>query len=353
MGYKKPPALSTEIAFPALESSLNLQSPQNSISSVSFPMASQPAKKPWGPVLAQVNFDNLAKYMEVNVPGFKGPFAEIGQFGLGMSNPTYYLVDQNGGRFVCRRKPAGKLAFGGEKSSEGDCWNHAASELYGSLGIVLGSVDVLLAGMEPVLDGQNLPFAPGFGSLEFFPAHQIDREFRVQKALGEQGFPVPKVFCYCKDTNGALLKHRSSNEAQIVYLLRSPSFLVIGVEFYIMRYTEGRVLGHDGIKSLTPQARRECYVSALQTLALLHSYDHKKIGLEGYGKDKGYYPRSVQNWARLSRQQAALSNPKTGEKTKDLEKLDWQVDWFLKHLPEDEVTVCHLGGHLKRRASET
>lgn len=73
-----------------------------------------------------------------------------------MSNPTYYLVDQNDERFVCRRKPAGKLAFG---------------------------------------------------------AHQIDREFRVQKALGDQGFPVPKVFTYCKNLD------------------------VIGVEFYIMRYT--------------------------------------------------------------------------------------------------------------------
>lgn len=107
--------------------------------------------------------------------------------------------------------------------------------------------------------------------------------------------------------------------------------------------TEGRVLGHDGIKHLPPKARRECYESALQTLALLHSYDFKKIGLEGYGKSSGYYPRSIQNWAKLSRQQAALSNPKTGEKTKDLDKLEFQIEWLTKYMPPDEATVAHVG----------
>ncbi|KAI9028436.1 kinase-like domain-containing protein, partial [Hyaloraphidium curvatum] len=223
-------------------------------------MASEGGKA-WGPVRAPVDFDKLAAYLEANAEGFRGPFREIGQFGLGQSNPTYYLEDSRGTRYVCRRKPAGKLAFG---------------------------------------------------------AHQIDREFRVQKAVGAQGFPVPKVLCYCKDTD------------------------VIGVEFYVMLYTEGRVLGHDGIHKVPPKDRKEAYISALQTLALLHSYDHKKIGLEGYGKDKGYYPRSIQNWAKLSGQQAAVRSPKTGEKTKDLERLDFQVEWLKKHMPPDEATVAHL-----------
>lgn len=33
-------------------------------------------------------------------------------------------------------------------------------------------------------------------------AHQVDREFRVLKALGSvEGFPVPKVFALCMDTS--------------------------------------------------------------------------------------------------------------------------------------------------------
>jgi hypothetical protein len=70
------------------------------------------AKQPWGPVIAPVDFDALSNYMAQNVPKFKGPFVTTGQFGIGMSNPTYYLVDQTGERYVVRRKPGGKLAFG-------------------------------------------------------------------------------------------------------------------------------------------------------------------------------------------------------------------------------------------------
>lgn len=75
--------------------------------------------KPWGPIRAPVDLDSLARYMTANVPGFKGPFQETGQFGIGMSNPTYYLVDQNGTRYVVRRKPNGKLAFGGFEEAVG------------------------------------------------------------------------------------------------------------------------------------------------------------------------------------------------------------------------------------------
>lgn len=176
-------------------------------------------------------------------------------------------------------------------------------------------------------------------------AHQIDREYRVQKALGDQGFPCGKVICYCKDESGERLANFVSTSTNPRILIsNSPKTLnlVIGVEFYVMYFTEGRVLGHDGIHKVDPKARRECYISAIETLALLHSYDFKKIGLEGYGKSSGYYPRSIQNWAKLSRQQASLSNPKTGEKTKDLDKLDFQVEWFTKYMPKDEATVCHL-----------
>ena len=48
-------------------------------------------------------------------------------------------------------------------------------------------------------------------------AHQIDREYRVQKALEDTPVPVPKVFTYCDDESviGAqfctCLLHRASS----------------------------------------------------------------------------------------------------------------------------------------------
>jgi len=209
-------------------------------------------------------WDKLIGYMlerKETLENFTPPLVQAGQFGLGQSNPTYYLEDSAGHKFVLRRKPAGKLQHG---------------------------------------------------------AHQIDREYRVQKAVGDQGFPVPKMYLYCKD----------------------PS--IAGTEFYIMQYRTGRVLGQLGVLDVPVSDRWAYWESAIKTLALLHSYDHKKIGLAGYGKDSGYYPRSIQNWTRLSNQQAAVTDPKTGEKNYSLESLDEQLEFFHKYMPKDEVSVAHL-----------
>ncbi|KXS18819.1 APH-domain-containing protein [Gonapodya prolifera JEL478] len=218
----------------------------------------------WGPVRQELPWDKLTAFMVANkaaLENFQPPFVQAGQFGIGQSNPTFYLEDSRGNRYVLRRKPAGKLQHG---------------------------------------------------------AHQIDREFRVQRAINQQGYPSATMYLYCKDTS------------------------IVGTEFYIMKYLQGRVLGQMGIIDLPPKDRRECFESAVKTLALLHSYDHKAIGLTGYGKDSGFYDRSVRNWTRLSNQQAAVTDPKTGEKNWDLEGLNEQMEFFTKFMPADEVSIAHL-----------
>src|SRR6185503_15486272 len=82
----------------------------------------------------------LAAFMERNVPGFSGPLT-LRQFKGGQSNPTF-LLQAGDRRFVLRKKPPGKL---------------------------LAS------------------------------AHQVDREYRVMKALAESGVPVPRMHVLCED----------------------------------------------------------------------------------------------------------------------------------------------------------
>ncbi|KAK7710247.1 hypothetical protein SLS64_005831 [Diaporthe eres] len=68
------------------------------------------------------------------------------KIGYGQSNPTYFVDDATGARFILRKKPPGPA-------------------------------------ISPV-------------------AHRIDREFRVLEALGSvKGFPVPKVFDLCEDAS--------------------------------------------------------------------------------------------------------------------------------------------------------
>src|SRR5678815_4707531 len=82
----------------------------------------------------------LASYLEANVTGFRGPLTAT-KFKGGQSNPTY-LIETDSGRYVLRRKPAGKL---------------------------LAS------------------------------AHAVDREFRVLRALSGSAIPVAQPIHLCAD----------------------------------------------------------------------------------------------------------------------------------------------------------
>lgn len=87
--------------------------------------------------------DALGKYLAQHLPSLKLPVQST-KIGYGQSNPTYFVDDANNTRFILRKKPSGTI-------------------------------------ISPV-------------------AHQVDREYRVIKALGSvEGFPVPKVYCLCTE----------------------------------------------------------------------------------------------------------------------------------------------------------
>src|SRR6188508_778419 len=88
----------------------------------------------------QIDTASLAKYLEAQLPGFKGPI-QADKTPTGQSNPTFILATP-GGRYVLRKKPPGQLL----KS-----------------------------------------------------AHQVDREHRVMKALEGTDVPVPRMLHLCED----------------------------------------------------------------------------------------------------------------------------------------------------------
>src|SRR5580704_2312983 len=87
-----------------------------------------------------LNAAALNAWMAGHVEGYRGPLS-IQQFKAGASNPTYMLTAASG-RYVLRKKPPGQL---------------------------LAS------------------------------AHQVDREYRVMRALGAAGFTVPHMRALCDD----------------------------------------------------------------------------------------------------------------------------------------------------------
>jgi len=157
----------------------------------------------------------LTRWFAANVQGFEGPL-ELEKFKGGQSNPTYKVVSP-GGQYVLRRKPFGPL----------------------------------------------LP-----------SAHAVDREYRVQAALHDQGFAVSRQFGLCEDES------------------------VIGAMFYVMGFTDGQSYWDGTLPGKTPDERRAIYHAMIDNLARLHSFDPEAIGLADYGKPGNYCARQIARWTK-------------------------------------------------------
>ncbi|MFN0162139.1 MAG: phosphotransferase [Burkholderiales bacterium] len=205
------------------------------------------------PVTERQKFDvgALSVWLKDHVEGFAGPL-EVEQFKGGQSNPTFKL--RAGGKsYVMRSKPA------------------PAAKLLPS-------------------------------------AHAIEREYRVQDALGKTGFPVARMHCLCEDES------------------------VIGRAFYIMECVEGRVLWDQSLPGMSPGERSAIYAEMNRVIALLHSTDYKAIGLETFGKPGNYFGRQIERWSKQYR----ISE------TEKIEAMDELIAWLPQHIPPgDEVAIVH------------
>ncbi|XP_056220120.1 acyl-CoA dehydrogenase family member 11 isoform X2 [Seriola aureovittata] len=138
---------------------------------------------------------------------------------------------------------------------------------------------------------------------------QVDREYRVQKALFSAGFPVPQPLLHCTDVE------------------------VTGTEFYLMEHVKGRIFRDLRLPGMSPAERTALYVAAVEVLAKLHSLELESLNLEGYGRGPGYCKRQVSTW---SKQYTAAAH-------RDIPAMNELSDWLMKNLPanDDEVTLVH------------
>jgi aminoglycoside phosphotransferase (APT) family kinase protein len=193
----------------------------------------------------EIKADALDKYLARHLEGYRGPLA-LRQFEGGQSNPTY-LLETPERTYVLRRKPFGEL----------------------------------------------LP-----------SAHQIDREFRVMRALNDADFPVPQALCYCGDES------------------------VIGAQFYVMSHVRGRIFFDCTMPDLSREERTAVYDSANETLARLHRLDPATLGLADFGRAGNYFARQVGRW---SKQYEA-------SRTQDIPEMERLIEWLPRAIPSDDET---------------
>ncbi|KAI8644662.1 kinase-like domain-containing protein [Parasitella parasitica] len=82
-------------------------------------------------------------------------------------------------------------------------------------------------------------------------------------------------------------------------------------------------------------------IQVLATLGKLHSVDFKAIGLEGYGRDAGFYARQMKSLGKVSAAQGAVIDEETGEAVGPIPRLDEMFAWFRRNEVKDRATIIH------------
>ena len=104
-------------------------------------------------------------------------------------------------------------------------------------------------------------------------AHDVGREFRVQRALGDTDVPVPRMVAACDD----------------------PS--VIGGPFYLMGMLDGVVYSDaTRVAHLSDADAARASDDLVDVLARLHAVDPAAVGLGDLGRPDGFLERQVRRW---------------------------------------------------------
>jgi aminoglycoside phosphotransferase (APT) family kinase protein len=106
-------------------------------------------------------------------------------------------------------------------------------------------------------------------------AHDMGREFRMQRGLAGSAVPVPRTLLLCDDPT------------------------IIGAPFYLMELVHGTVYrsGQD-TAGLAAEHRTALADQLVDVLAELHAVDPVATGLADLGRPDGYLERQVRRWAK-------------------------------------------------------
>lgn len=198
----------------------------------------------------QLDINRLGPWLEQAIPNFRR-LRQAEKFAGGQSNPTFKLVADSG-QYVLRRKPPG----------------------------------LLLAS-----------------------AHQVDREYRVIKALQDTEVPVPRALALCEDDS------------------------VIGSMFYVMSFEAGRIFWDPVLPQLQREERRAIYDDMNRVLAALHNVDLDAVGLADFGRPGNYFARQISRWSKQYQ----------ASETGTIPEMDRLIEWLPANVPadDDQTTLIH------------
>ena len=134
-------------------------------------------------------------------------------------------------------------------------------------------------------------------------AHDMVREYRVQKQLAPRFPLVPEVVALCTD------------------------HAVLGADFYVMERIPGVILRSDlpAGTSLDPGRAEALCRSLVDVLVQLHAVDPAEVGLSELGRGPGYVRRQVTGWSGRYRRARTWNAPRA----------EGVMAWLAEQMPED------------------
>jgi aminoglycoside phosphotransferase (APT) family kinase protein len=142
-------------------------------------------------------------------------------------------------------------------------------------------------------------------------AHQVTREARIMKALGDKGFATPTVLAYTDDPN------------------------ILGAPFFVMSYVEGHVVRRDGLPEIfvnDPRSHGAIGEQLIDTLVQLHDVDWQGTDLAQLSRPDGFLDRQVDRWL----------SQLNSYRERDLAGVDAIASWLRTNLPiRGDLTVMH------------
>jgi aminoglycoside phosphotransferase (APT) family kinase protein len=200
---------------------------------------------------AGVNLANVTTWFAENAAQFVAPFSFTPLTG-GHSNLTYLVTDASGLTCVFRRGP---------------------------LGHVLAT------------------------------AHDMGREFRAIKSLGNTRVPVPQAIGMCTDDS------------------------VTGAPFYVMGHVGGVVLHDLASTDALPQSLRPVTSESIfDVLGELHAVDIDAVGMDAHGKREGYVERQLKRWYQQF----------TAMKDREVPSVDAAYEKLIASIPRQQrATIVH------------
>ena len=144
----------------------------------------------------------------------------------------------------------------------------------------------------------------------------LGREARVLKALDGTGVPAPRLFAHCADP------------------------AVNGTAFYVMSFADGWV----GLGDFPPpfdrpgEARRNLGFELVGGIAKLANVDYRTVGLDDFGKPKGFLKRQVDRWLH----QLEMYRTTDDYAGRELPGLAYVGDWLKDHpIETPRVGIIH------------